>query len=328
MMNRHFSSRRARDRAEDEAFLDARFCNVAAAIIGSAAIGAVGSAMSAPDTPDNGGMNRAAESQAALSKEQLDWSKEIYRETAPDRARATQIAFEQAGLQTEAARRQLAQADESLAYQRSTFRPAEQKLVAAAMGFDTPARREEAARAAAADVEMQFAGARQATMREMERRGALPSSGRVMALQGMQDIALAKAKVSAANGARREIESLGTARLGDVANLGRGIASNQVAQLQSGLQAGNSAVGNGQVPVNVAAAGAGIMQQGFAGAQQSMASAGSLFGQAASIQNQSIANNNQMWSGAGTAIGQIAASRGLSGFNFGTPSTVPPNPFY
>lgn len=271
--------------------------------------GAVASAALAPDAPDNSGMNRAAESQAALSKEQLDWSKQIYAETAPERAEATRIALEQGRLQTEAAKKQLAAADDTLAYQKETFRPAEQKLVADALAYDTPERREAAARAAMADVEIQQAAQREATMRSMEARGVAPNSGRVAAMSGMMDLGAARLKVGAANTARQQVETMGVARLGDVANLGRGIASNQVAQVQSGVNAGNSAAANGQVPVNVAASGAGIMQQGFAGAQSAMGSSGSLYGAVANMENQANANQASMYSGLGSAAGMWAAGK-------------------
>lgn len=309
MMNRHFASRRARDRAEEEAFIESRFCQVAAAIIGTAVVGAA----MAPDAPDNSGMNRAAESEAALSQQQLDWSKQIYAETAPQRAEATRIALEQAQLQTEAARKQVAAADDTLAYQKGTFRPAEQKLAADALAYDTPERREAAARAATADVGIQLAGQQQATMRSMERQGALPTSGRVAAMAGTMDLGAAKLKAGAANTARQQVEAIGTARLGDVANLGRGIASSQVAQLQSGVAAGNSGVANGQVPVAVAGAGANLMNQGFQGAQQGMATSGSLYASIANIQNQNAANNAAMVSGMGNAAGRWAAG----GYKFG-----------
>ncbi|QJW85205.1 hypothetical protein HK414_22555 [Ramlibacter terrae] len=57
-----------------------------------------------------------------------------------------------------------------------------------------------------------------------------------------------------------------------------------------------------------------------------MASAGSLFGQNAQIQSQAVANHGQTVAGFGTAIGQIAASRGMTGF-FGSSSGVPPDPY-
>ena len=41
--------------------------------------------MCAPSAPDTSGVNRAAEATAALSKEQLDWAKQLYSETAPER---------------------------------------------------------------------------------------------------------------------------------------------------------------------------------------------------------------------------------------------------
>ena len=40
------------------------------------------------DTPDQSGINAAALANANLSKESLDWYKQIYAESAPDRADA------------------------------------------------------------------------------------------------------------------------------------------------------------------------------------------------------------------------------------------------
>lgn len=306
----HFSTRRAMDRAEDEAFLDARFCNVAAAVIGG--IATVGAAAMAPGPPDYSGMNQAAEQQAQLSQEQLDWSKQIYADTAPDREKATQLAFDQAQLQNEAAQKQIQAADDSLAYQQGTFRPVEQKLASDALAYDTPARREAAAAAASADVQTNADAQQQATMRDLERTGAAPNSGRVMAMRGMQDIATAAAKAGAANVARNQVESMGTAKLADVANLGRNIASNQVAQLQSGVQAGNSATGAAATGNAVNMSGVPIMQQGFAGASNSLASAGSIYGSLGNLQNQDYLaaskSNDALWSSLGSAAGKYAAS--------------------
>src|SRR5262249_47611972 len=146
---------------------------------------------------------------------------------------------------------------------KTTFQPIEAKIAADAMAYDTPARREAAAAAAGADVGMAADAQRQATMRTMERSGAMPSSGRVMAMQGAIDIGTAKAKVAAQNKARSDVETIGAAKMADAAGLGRGVVTNQAMQAQLGVTAGNSSVANGTTPLQVAAQGAQMMGQGF-----------------------------------------------------------------
>jgi hypothetical protein len=262
------------------------------------------------DGPDMSGMNRAAEASAALGKEALDFYKQEYAKSAPDRAEAAALAKQQAGLQNELSQQQLEVSRQERQRYDTVFKPLENEIVAAARGFDTPQKREAAAAAASADVEQAISGQRQATMRAMERRGALPTSGRVMAMQGMQDIGAAKAKAGAANQARQQVETMGRAMKMDAAGLGRGVVGNQSTTAGIALQAGNSAVSNGTAPVNIAAAGAGMMQQGFGTALQGQGQAGNLYGQAASIQ-QRANDSSGLWGALGSVAGSALSNPAL-----------------
>jgi hypothetical protein len=169
------------------------------------------------------------------------------------------------------------------------------------MAYDTPQRREAAARAAGADVQMQADAQRQATMRNMERSGALPSSGKVMALNGMMDIGVAKAKAGAANIARQDVENKGQARLMDAANVGRSVAGTQATQAGIGLNASRSGVASGVMPLDIANSGATLMGQGFGGARAGLAAAGGLQGQIAGINQQKDAAKDQQMGQLGSA---------------------------
>lgn len=263
------------------------------------------------DSPDTSGINAAAVANAGIGQEALDFYKQQYADQAPVRDAATNLSLEQAQLQNAASKKQIAAADDSLAYQKDTFRPVEEKLASDAMNYDTPARREAAAAAATSDVERSVSAQRDASTRALERTGALPSSGRALALQGSMDLGAAKLKAGAANTARQQVEAQGTARLGDVANLGRGIASGQVAQLQSGVQAGNSAVGNATTANAVNTSGNGTMQQGFSTALQGNSSAGSLYGTKANIEE----NSNNGLLGGLAGLGMAAGSLGYKPFS-------------
>ena len=129
---------------------------------------------------DNSGANAAALMQAQLSREQLDWAKQIYGETADERAAATAVADQVSRSQLEAQNLQNKVAQAGYEDYTSTYRPLEQKLVADAQAYDTPERRAAEAAAASADVETSIAAQRGATMRAMERSGVNPASSKVM----------------------------------------------------------------------------------------------------------------------------------------------------
>jgi hypothetical protein len=255
------------------------------------------------DAPDTTAMNEAAKASAELGREAYSFYKQEYEKGAPDRAEATALAKEQAGIQNELSKQQLALSKQERDRYTSTFQPIEQKIAADAMGYDTPARREAEAAAASADMERGISAQRDATTRAMGRSGALPNSGRVMAMQGMLDVGAAKAKAGAANTARTQVETIGSAKMMDAAGLGRGVIGNQGTTAGIALNAGNSAVGNGNQPVNIAAAGAGLMGQGFQAGLQGQGQAGNLYGQAANIQQRADAANTGIWGALGNAAG-------------------------
>lgn len=281
--------------------------SAAGALVIGAGAGMAISSMSS-DGPDTSGMNDAARQNAALSKEQLDWSKQLYAETKPQREEATNLALAQARTQNQVSAEQLDTSQTQRRRYDTTFAPIENRIAQEAQSYDTPARREEAARSASADVEMNLGAQRDASQREMARRGVAPNSGRALALAGSYDLGLAKAKAGAANTARRQIETIGSAKLSDAAAMGRGVFTNQGTAAGLALNAGNSAVGNAQVPGNVSAQGAQVMQQGYNTAIQANNSTGNLYGQAAGLQLKKDDSNSGMWSAVGNIAGAYFAA--------------------
>lgn len=264
------------------------------------------SSMGGSDQPDNSGMNAAAVQQAALSKEQLDWSKQIYAETAPDRADATHRANLVSDAQLESMNTQTGLAKDYDAYNKSTFRPLEQGIVADAQSYDTTARRESEAAKAMAGVEMSLANQRSASNRDLERSGVAPGSAKQLALSGAMDLGSAKLKAGAANAARTQVETIGQARKMDAANLGRGLASSQATSAGLALTAGNSASANGLASGNINAQGNQIMTSGYAGAQQGLAGAAGTYGNIARIQQDSANSDSATMSSLGSMAGTAA----------------------
>jgi len=238
------------------------------------------------DAPDTSGVNRAAEANAAVAKEALDFFKQTYAEQTPAREAAAKLANDVAAQQLASSKQQDVISQDYWNYQKDTFRPLETSMVKAAQEYDTPERRSAAASEAVADVGMQAEAARQAQTRQQQRMGVNPSSGKALALQGQMGLAEAAAKAGAANTARDKIETQGYARMADAANLGRGLASSQATSAQIATQTGNSAVANAGTPLTQAQNAASMMGQGFSTAISGNNSAGSLYGQAAQIQGQ------------------------------------------
>ena len=257
---------------------------------------------------DTSGQNAAALMQAQLSKEQLEWAKQIYAETADDRSYATDLSNQvsQSQLDAQNLQNQISKAG----YQDydSTFRPLEQRLVADAQNYDTPERRAAEAAAASADVATNIAAQRGATMRAMERSGANPASGKIMAMMGSMDIGAAKAKAGAANQAMRNVEQQGYARRMDAANLGRNIASSQGTSASIASQIGAGAVGSANAALGSAASGQGILNSGFAGAQAGLAGAANTYNQINQNQIAAGSSSNSLWGGLGSAAGMIGAA--------------------
>lgn len=242
------------------------------------------------DAPDTGGVNAAAVEQAKLAREALEWFKGEYAATAGQREQAAADASAVARAQLESMQTQTALAKDYDQYNKTTFRPLEQRMVADAQAYDTPERRNAEAAAAVADVNMQTAAQREAGRRELASYGVAPDSGKSMSLMSSGDINAARAAAGAASGARRQVEATGYARMADAANLGRGLPSAQATAVQTGTAAGNSAVGASQAAMGASMAGADLMRSGFNTAQQGYSSSGQLYGRAADIENTATGN--------------------------------------
>ena len=253
------------------------------------------------DAPDMSGQNAAALAQAEMSKEQLAWAKSIYQETAPDRAAASARAARVSDAQLEAMKKQTAITDDYADYNKATFRPLEQQMIADAAGYDTPERRAAASAEAVAGIEQQFSQQREASARTLQRSGVDPGSAKSMALQNGMDIGVAKAKAGAYRAASQQVETMGAAKKADAASLGRGLAANQATSAGIAMNQGNSSSAQLASVGGIQAQGNAIMTSGYAGAQNGMAGAANTFGNIANIELK--ANDNSAVWGALGAVG-------------------------
>lgn len=255
-----------------------------------------------PPPPDPA-IGQAAQMNAEVGREYLAWYKSKDAAEAPMRQEAGNVALDMANRQIATSKKQEGYADDTRAYELSTFRPLEQKIAADALGYDTPARREAESAQAMADVGTAGEAGRANLIREVQSRGGDVNSGNFTA--GLAGMTGREAAVKAASGnqARKNVEAIAGAKLADAANLGRGIASTNATQTQLGLQAGNSGVANAQIP------GQASNQQtaaygGAAGtAIQGNSSAGNLMLGQYNAQNGATGNSDAAMGAVGSVVG-------------------------
>ena len=225
---------------------------------------ALGYHASCADAPDTSGMNAAAEANAKISKEALDFYRQVYAEQAPQRDAAAKIAMDVANQQLASSKLNDTISQDYWNYQKDTYRPLEQGIVADAQAYDTPAKREAAASEAVADVGMQAQAARQAQARQQQRMGVNPSSGKTLALNSQMSMSEALGKAGAANMGRTQARNEGIALEDRASNMLAGYPSMGMAATGAGAQFG--------------AAGLGVANSGLSGLTAGANSAGSMAG--------------------------------------------------
>jgi hypothetical protein len=147
----------------------------------------------------------------------MDFAQRQYEEMKP---LAERVANQQIAAQDELMR----QGRDYYDYQKSTFRPLEQGLVAQAQAYNTEGNRQQIAAQAAADAANAFQTAQGVSNREMARRGINASSGAALMMRNQNALGLASMTAGASTNARRQAEQTGFARSLDVTGLGRGLS--------------------------------------------------------------------------------------------------------
>ena len=202
----------------------------------------------------------AMEAQVGLGRDQLAFAKEQYDRNAPILER---VANQQMAAQSE----QMDQARDYYNYQKDTFRPIEQGLVADAQRFNTDAYREQLAGQAAADTGLAFGQTQASNARAMASMGANPNSGKFAGMQNASGLALAANRANAMNNSRIQSDQMGYSRNLAAVGMGRGLAGNSLAAYGGANQAGTMAGGNaqsaGQNYMGNSAIGAGTMNAGY-----------------------------------------------------------------
>lgn len=193
----------------------------------------------APPPPDYGPIaaaNReAAQIQAEVAREQLDWAKKQYAMDSAVTQRVLDTFLPMMEHEAEAAR-----ADRQR-YQQ-VFQPLEDTFLQRIREYDTPERREMEAGRAIASVAQAFDAQRRAALAELESFGIDPSAARAGALDRNIRLSQALAASAAGTEARRVVESTGLALLGEGVNIGRGYPGQVAGAYATAQGAGTGAI--------------------------------------------------------------------------------------
>jgi hypothetical protein len=176
-----------------------------------------------------------------LGNRQLAFAERQYEELKP-------LAERVANQQMAAQEQQMAQAQDYYNYQRDTFRPLEQGLVADATRFSTEGYREQQARDAAAATGRAFGVMQDASARAAASRGVNPNSGAGMALQSQNMLGLSAQRANAMTGARNQAEQTGYARRLDAVGLGRNLPGLSTAAYSGANASGTAGVATSMAP--------------------------------------------------------------------------------
>lgn len=195
-----------------------------------------GGAPAPPDyTPIAQANQASAEASLQLGRDQLAWAKEQYADTAP-------YAKDYLTQQIKSSDDQTKNAEADRARYTSIYQPIEDKFVNQATTWNSPARSEQMAGAAKADVASSFDAARLAAQSSLESFGIDPSQTRFGALDLSSRVSQAAATAAAGTQSRLNTEATGLALEGEAINIGKGYPGNVAASYAGATSAGGSGV--------------------------------------------------------------------------------------
>ena len=264
---------------------------------------------------DLGGQYMAqADRQYALERQRYD-------ETAPYAQRIMQG-------QIDAGELAYKQAREADSFTQNTLRPMQRQIIDQADDFNTDAERERLAGLAGADVEQAIAGQRGSAMRQLERMGVNPNSGRFMQLMSNSGLGAAKLQAGALNNARTQARQEGDARTQRAYAVASGVPAYGLQAAQVGGNLNNQATGSMSAADRIGQSYATLGNQALQGFGGTISGAGTMMGNAYRDQMSAYNANNAGYG----AIGQLAGiaiptffARGgmVTGPGTGTSDSIP-----
>lgn len=236
--------------------------------------GGKGGSYNAPAPDKNIGI--AQDKMANISQEYLDnWKAEVWPTMKAQAEKQEMRADEQFALDKEMQAKQIAAADKAMAeYNRAA--PIREAIYNEAQNYDTAANKERIASEAIGDTKQAFGIQAQDQARKMESYGINPSSGQYRGMANANSVLQAATEASAATRARNAAEQLGWAKKMDAIGVSQGQFGNQATSTGLALNAGNQALGAGQIAMSNYGAMGNSMSQAAGTANAGWGSVGNL----------------------------------------------------
>ena len=209
---------------------------------------------------------QAAQAQVQLGQDWLAFSKEQFGIANERQKGIDELTKQVTGQQIKSMTNANQWAEEDRARWKEKFQPLQDQYIDKAQNWDSAAKQSEAAAEAKADVSNAYAEQKQQTDRALAAQGVRPDSGGYAGVTRANDTQAALAGAGAQNQARKQLRNEAMALQGDALNIGSNLPSQAGSFLGTGMQAGNSAVGNNINNQNSWRSNIGIMNTGFEGA--------------------------------------------------------------
>lgn len=276
--------------------------------LGGLAANVIGGIASRPGTPNTDGINDAARANAGIAGRQQDLAERQYSDQLAIFNEFKPLLQQQIQQSLTAQGKSDARSDQQWDDYLKTWRPAEQRLAQMSLDMADPARYEQEAQRAGADVTTQFDRARSESRRNLQMGGA--SQDKIATLEAAGRLAEAKVVGGAQSQARRDTENRAMAYLDNSARFGRNMPSTGIATAQLAGQQGGQAVAGVNNLAGAAAQPANSALPFYSAAVGANNATGSLYGAAGQLgMNADIARSNAVLGGLAGA-GRLAGSYG------------------
>lgn len=233
-------------------------------------------------------IGQAALKQAQLGSDWLEFAKDQFA-VSNERQKTTDALSNQVAQQQLASSQQASQwATEDRNRWTNTYKPVEDAYINEASNYGSQENQDKQASEAKATVLSNVSAQNQANNRAMASMGVNPNSGRFQATNNSSAINTALSAANAENTTRQNVRDKGLAMKADVANVGKGLASQAASNSALGVSAGSSSLGSNLASNSSWNTGNQIMAQGYQGAMSG-------YGNQANILNSQYGNQLSAW---------------------------------
>lgn len=266
------------------------------------------------DAPDPDPLiGQSALNNSEISRDALQFYKDQAAAQAPRQAKLDALTEQLANQQISTSAFNDTQAREQWKRYQEQGIPAEDRMYADAVDYDSQVSRDKAAGQAATDVGTSLAMANDARRRTLARQGVNPADGRSLSMENDAATQGALATASAMNKARDDRELQGIMLRKDAASFGRGATGTAAQTFGVASAAGGQAAGAVGSAISAANQTTGTTGAGFNTAISGNSSAGSLMTGLYGAQNQA---NQSGVGGALAGLGQLGSGLGAMGVAF------------